>query len=227
MDEHDKKVQAAENAKHKLTEKEKQRLAAFAVIEEALMKRGYARNDLTISLTKANVVGLLLVLPIMAVLCIVFLIVNGLAPITDLMESNRLWAGLSLVIAGLSIVPLALVHEGIHGICWGMGAGNHMKDIEYGFIKEMLTPYCYCRSPLSKGMYLFGSMMPMTVLGIVVCILGIIFASPCLMVVGLIQIMGGSGDILVSSMLLRHKTKGKDAVLMDHPTECGLIVFEK
>ena len=227
MDEHDKKVQAAENAKHKLTEKEKQRLAAFAVIEEELMKRGYARNDLTISLTKANVVGLLLVLPIMAVLCIVFLIVNGLAPITDLMESNRLWAGLSLVFAGLSIVPLALVHEGIHGICWGMGARNHMKDIEYGFIKEMLTPYCYCRSPLSKGMYLFGFMMPMTVLGIVVCILGIIFASPCLMVVGLIQIMGGSGDILVSSMLLRHNTKGKDAVLMDHPTECGLIVFEK
>ena len=227
MGETDKKIQAAESGKRQLTEKEKQRLAAFAVTEEGLKKQGYNRKNLTISLTKANVVGLLLVLPIMAVLCIVFLIVHGLTPITELMESNKLWAGLSLVIAGLSIVPLALVHELIHGLCWGIGAKNHMKDIEYGFIKEMLTPYCYCRSPLSKGMYLFGSMMPMTVLGTVVCIFGIIFASPCLMVVGLIQIMGGSGDILVSSMLLRYNTKSKDVVLMDHPTECGLIVFEK
>ena len=47
------------------------------------------------------------------------------------------------------------------------------------------------------------------------------------MVTGLLQVMGGSGDILVSSMLLRYNTKGKDIVLMDHPTDCGLVIFEK
>ena len=117
MDEHDKKVQAAENAKHKLTEKEKQRLAAFAVTEEDLKKRGYARKDLTISLTKANVVGLLLVLPIIAVLCIVFLVVNGFTPITDIIEAVDAWAGIKIVLAGISRVPRALVHEVIHGLC--------------------------------------------------------------------------------------------------------------
>ncbi len=227
MGEDDKKVNAAENAKRQLTEKEKQRLVKFKATEEDLKSQGYSRKDLTVSLAKANVVGLLLVLPIMAVLCIVFLAVNGLTPIKNMIEAHDAWSGFSIVIAGLSIAPLAVVHEWIHGLTWGIGARNHMKDIEYGFIKEMLTPYCYCRSPLSKGMYLIGSLMPMTLLGTVVCIFGIIFASPALMVAGLLQVMGGSGDILVSSMLLRYNTKGKDVVLMDHPTDCGLVVFEK
>ena len=223
----DKKVLEAENKKRELTEKEKQRLVVFAATEEGLKKRGYVRKNLTISLSKANFVGVLLVLPIMVVFCILFFVVNGLTPIKNMISSHDLWTGLQIVLAGLSIAPLAVVHEWIHGLSWGIGAKNHMKDIEYGFIKEMLTPYCYCRSPLSKGMYLTGSMMPMTLLGIVVCIFGIIFGSPSLMLVGILQIMGGSGDILVSSMLLRYNTKGKDIVLMDHPTECGLVVFEK
>ena len=227
MGEEDKKVLAAENSKRELTEKEKQRLVKFAATEEELKKKGYIRKDLTVSLTKANIVGLLLVLPIMAVLCIIFLVLHGFTPIVNLIETKDLWTAISLILAGLSIIPLAVVHELIHGLTWGIGAKNHMKDIEYGFIKEMLTPYCYCRSPLSKGMYLIGSLMPMTLLGTVVCIFGIIFANPALMITGLLQVMGGSGDILVSCMLLRHNTKGKEIVLMDHPTDCGLVVFEK
>ena len=227
MSESDKKVIGEENSKRQLTEKEKQRLVVFADTEEILKKQGYVRKDLAISLAKANFVGILLVLPIMILLCVIFLLVNGFAPIKDMIESHEVWTGISLVLAGLSMIPLAVIHELIHGLSWGIGAKNHMKDIEYGFIKEMLTPYCYCRSPLSKGMYLFGSMMPMTILGVVVCVFGIIFASPALMIVGLLQVVGGSGDILVSSMLLRYNTKGKDIVLMDHPTDCGLVVFEK
>ena len=42
-----------------------------------------------------------------------------------------------------------------------------------------------------------------------------------------IQTLAGSGDFLISCMLLKHKTKGKDVVLLDHTYECGLVVFEK
>ena len=58
MGEEDKKVLAAENSKRELTEKEKQRLVKFAATEEELKKKGYTRKDLTVSLTKANIVGL-------------------------------------------------------------------------------------------------------------------------------------------------------------------------
>ena len=130
----DKKVLEAENKKRELTEKEKQRLVVFAATEEGLKKRGYVCKNLTISLSKANFVGVLLVLPIMAVFCILFFVVNGLTPIKNMISSHDLWTGLQIVLAGLSIAPLAVVHEWIHGLTWGIGAKNHMKDIEYGFI---------------------------------------------------------------------------------------------
>jgi len=217
----------SDNQTRQLTGKEKERAEIFAATEARLKEDGYTRKDLTISITKANFVGLLLVLPVMAILCAVFFLINGFGPVTSLFKSVNVTTGIWLIVSGLSMVPLAVVHEGIHGISWGLFAKEHMKDIEYGFIKEMLTPYCYCRSPLNKGQYIFGSMMPMTLLGIVVCVSGIIFANVFLMIIGLLQVLGGSGDILITSMLLRYKTKGKDIVLQDHPTECGLIIFEK
>ena len=210
-----------------LSEAEKKRVEAFAVTEEKLKQEGYVRKDLTISIEKANLVGPLLVLPIMAVLIAVFLILYGFEPVREVIKDHSLWTGVSIVLAGLSIIPLAIVHEWIHGLSWGISAEHHMKDIEYGFIKEKLTPYCYCRSPRSKGAYVFGSMMPLTILGVVVSIVAIIIASPVLLLVGLMQVLGGCGDILITGMLLRYKTNGKDVVLLDHPTECGLIVFEK
>ncbi len=210
-----------------LTEAEQKRVDAFNVTEEKLTGQGYVRKDLTISVEKANLVGPLLVLPIIAVVIVVFALLHGVTPFVDFWKNSSILTAVAVILASLSLVPLAVVHEGIHGVCWSIFARNHMKDIEYGFIKEKITPYCYCRSPLSKGAYIFGSMMPMTILGLLVCILGIIIASPITMFIGVLQLLGGSGDILITFMLLRYNAKGKDAILMDHPTECGLIVFEK
>lgn len=215
------------NDTRKLTEAEQKRVDAFKVTEDRLTAEGYVRKDLTISIEKANLVGPLLVLPIIAVVIVVFAVLRGFTPFIEFWRNADILTSVWVILAALSFVPLAIVHEGIHGVCWGIFAGNHMKDIEYGFIKEKITPYCYCQSPLSKGAYIFGSMMPMTVLGLLVCILGIAIASPIAMFIGVMQLVGGAGDILITFMLLRYNSKGKDAILMDHPTECGLIVFEK
>ena len=210
-----------------LSEQEQKRVAAFARIEDKMKGKGYVRKDLTITIQKANVVGPLLVLPFMIAVCAAFVLIRGTEPITSMIHGKKLIDGILLIAAGISMIPLAVVHEFIHGLSWGIFAENHMKDIEYGFIKELITPYCYCRAPLSKGQYIFGSMMPMTILGLGLSVLGIVFSSPALMIAGLLQLLGGSGDILITSMLLRYKTEGKDFVIMDHPTECGLVVFEK
>lgn len=210
-----------------LSEAEKKRADAFALTEKGLKEQGYERKDLTISINKANSVGPLLTLPFVGILVLVFTLINGTQPWKDLISDQSVKFSILLIVAGLSVFVLAIVHEGIHGLSWGLGAENGMKDIEYGFIKEKITPYCYCRSPLTKGRYIFGSMMPMTILGLGFCIPGIIFGSVILMIIGMLQVLGGSGDILITAMLLLHKTKGKETVLLDHPTECGLVVFEK
>ena len=54
-----------------------------------------------------------------------------------------------------------------------------------------------------------------------------LFGNYALLAIGVFQTMGGAGDILISCMLLLYKTKGKDIILLDHPTKIGLVVFEK
>ena len=50
-------------------------------------------------------------------------------------------------------------YEAIHGLVWGL--------INKGLIREYLTPYCCCGSPLLRGQYILGSVMPTIILGFI------------------------------------------------------------
>ena len=216
-----------EKKERKLTPAEIKRAENFKVKEGKLLEKGYKRKDLTVSIAKANFVGVLLTVPFLAAIAVGYYFRNGGFGINTLLDENLALYFIYMAIFVVSFVPLAVIHEGIHGFCWSLGAENGRKDIEYGFIKEQMTPYCCCLSPLTKPSYLVGSMMPMTILGILLGVVSIFVGNILLLVIAEVQIMGGAGDILISSMLLRYKTKGKDMVLIDHPTECGLVLFEK
>jgi len=211
----------------KLTEAEIRRAENFKVKEKVILEKGYERKDLTISIAKANLVGPLLILPFAIALAAGYYLRNGGFGISKLLDENIALYFIYLVLVIVTAIPLAVIHERIHGFCWSLSAENGSKDIEYGFIKEQLTPYCTCLSPLKKPAYIIGSLMPMTILGIILGIVSIFAGNICLFVIALLQAFGGSGDILITSMLLRYKTSGKDVILMDHPTECGLVAFEK
>ena len=124
-------------------------------------------------------------------------------------------------------VALIAVHEAIHGLFWSFGAQNGLKDIEFGFIVKYLTPYCTCSSPLKKTAYIIGTFMPMFLLGICVMLAAVIMGNQLMMILGVVNTLAGAGDILVILKLLSYKTKGKDIVIIDHPYEAGLVVFER
>ena len=212
---------------HVLTEAEKKRQAAFEEKEKKLLEKGYERKDIQISVLTANFVGILLTLPFVAAIVAGYILRNGMFDYHKVLDENPVmyFVGIGVIIAA-SLV-LTVLHEKIHGWFWSIGAENGKKDIEFGFQKETLTPYCTCTSPLTKSMYILGSMMPMTILGVVLGIVTIFINNFVLLAVSAIQIIGGAGDILISAMLLFHKTKGKDIVLLDHPTKIGLVSFEK
>lgn len=212
---------------HVLTEAEIKRQQAFDEKEKKLLEQGYERHDILISVVKANFVGILLTLPFIIAVVAGFIAWNGIPDIPGLLKEKPVMYFLGLFGAFIACIPLAVVHEKIHGWFWSIGAENGSKDIEFGFMKETLTPYCTCRSPLSKPLYILGSMMPMTILGIVAGIVSVFSGSLVLLIISAIQIMGGAGDILISCMLLFRKTKGKDVVLLDHPTKIGLVAFER
>ena len=212
---------------HVLTEAEIKRQQAFDEKEKKLLAQGYERHDILISVVKANFVGILLTLPFIIAVAAGFIAWNGIPDIPGLLKNSPVMYFVGLFGAFLACIPLAVVHEKIHGWFWSIGAENGSKDIEFGFMKETLTPYCTCASPLSKPLYILGSMMPMTILGVIIGIIAVFTGSIVLLIISVIQIMGGAGDILISAMLLFRKSDAKETILLDHPTKIGLVAFER
>ncbi len=71
------------------------------------------------------------------------------------------------------------------------------------------------------------SVMPTLVLGVLIAVVGILTNSFWVILLSVFNIWGGGGDFNIIIRLLRYNTKGKDVIFMDHPTEVGLVAFEK
>lgn len=209
-----------EEEQRELTEAEKRRAELFQKTKADLEGQGYEMKELTSSIIKANTLGILYA-AILAAPFIIAYFCMGL----PLPGEDTTWQPIVLFV--LFILSL-VVHELIHGIFWSFGVGGFKDNIEFGFIAAALTPYCACKAPMKKGCYLIGSVMPCFLLGVVPCILSLIFGNVFVLVFGALGILGGGGDLLVSQMILCHKSNGKkDQLYLDHPTKIGLALFEK
>lgn len=205
----------------KLSAKEQRRLNVFEETCERLSQEGYKKTDLTISIVKANLFVFLLAIPVVAIGVLLFAWKN---PISLLMPSPQ---G-SLLFFVLFFV-LVVVHELIHGLTWSLYAEHHFKDIEFGFMKEYLTPYCTCTTPLLKSHYIMGALMPCIVLGILPTVIGILLGSHLLFWIGIVMILAAGGDIMIVIKVLAYKSQsGSEEILVyDHPTQAGSVIFEK
>ena len=200
-----------------LSEAEQRRLERFQETAAEVEQQGYTRHDLTIDIGKANVFAILLLLPL-------FVIGYGLL---FLVNHNISFGRFNAFLFLAVFIVLIAVHELIHGICWSFSTPHHFKDIEFGIMKSSLTPYCACLVPLKKGHYVFGTVMPLIILGILPMVYGIAFGRPGVLFLGILMADAAAGDILIIRKLLQHKISAKEIVYMDHPTEAGGVVFER
>ena len=202
-----------------MTEKELARQKRIDKITEDLARQGYARHDKTISILMANVMAILLSIPFIILFGVWFLAHN------DCINFEFSFTKYMLFLVGT--ILCIVVHEGLHGLTWGLCAPSKFKTIEFGFMVEKLTPYCTCGEPLKKMQYIFGTFMPCLVLGIIPCIVAVYINSLYLLFLGFLMIMGAGGDLTVILKMLFYKSSSTDIIIMDHPTECGFIVFER
>ena len=214
-----KKKQQVDEDNRKLSAAEQRRLAHLEEISADLQSQGYSREELTISIVKANVYVLIAMIPVFAVGISLFFLCNAPEDFTF----SLLQPLLLLVV----LFVLIVVHELVHGITWAIFAEHHWKDIEFGVMWQLLTPYCTCAVPLKKGQYILGGLMPLIVLGIIPTAIAIAAGSFFWLIIGLVMILSAGGDILLVWKLLRYKTDKQDVLIYDHPTKAGSIVFEK
>ena len=210
-----------EEKNRKLSAKEQRRLSVFEETCERLSQQGYKRNDLTISIVKANLFVILLAIPVVAIGVLLFAWKNPISLLTPSPQGSLLFVALFIV--------LIMVHELIHGLTWSLYAEHHFKDIAFGFMKEYLTPYCTCTTPLLKSHYTMGALMPCVVLGILPTAIGILLGSHFLFWTGIVMILSASGDIMIVMKLLTYKSQSgsKEILIYDHPTQAGSVIFEK
>lgn len=217
----DRKLSKAEEKDRKLSKAEERRLAHFTEVREALIRDGYTENELTIGIVRANVYVLLMTVPVCLITGIPFLAINR--------GRIRMWdspfAGWLIFV--IALLVLIVVHELLHGLTWGIFAQDHFKSIEFGFMKEYLTPYCTCRVPLKMGEYIAGALMPLIILGIIPVIAAIFSGSFLLLAIGIVMILSAGGDILIVLKLLRFRSSANERLIFDHPTQAGSVVFER
>ena len=202
-----------------LTEAEQRRLERYKAKCEELERGGYTKTELTISVVKANIgalYGLIMTVP--------FIVIYVLRYEGADFGRSRISASSGLTVLALLLL-LTVVHELIHGVTWSRFTKS-FKDIEFGVIWKYLTPYCTCSEPLGKWQYITGALMPGLLLGIVPCIIGCIATDILFLAAGVLMTIAAGGDILIAKMILGNKAS-KKALYLDHPTEVGLVVFQK
>ena len=209
-----------EEKNRKLSPAEQKRLDKLNQVTEELEEQGYTRNDRTINIVWANVVIIIATIPVFIVLFALFILRNGIGSV-EVMD------GKSVIIFAVSYFVLIVVHELIHGLTWSIFAPDHWKNIEFGFMTQYLTPYCTCGTPLDKGHYILGALMPLTLLGLIPAVIAIFTGSSLLLYISIVMILSAGGDVLLVRELLRFRTDAKEILIYDHPTQAGCVVFTR
>ena len=68
---------------------------------------------------------------------------------------------------------------------------------------------------------------PFIVLGIIFGTVTLFLNSTLLFAVAMINLFGTSGDLLIVSLVLKNKSNKKDVLYLDHPTDVGVVMFDK
>ena len=205
----------------KLTEKEVNRRDNFEKFKSELEQKGYQCKDILIDTQRAQRSGVLILvmLPFMALIFWIYNHVNGFD--LDCLS----W---EFGVAAFLLIPcLAVAHELIHGITWGIFAKTHWRSIDFGMIWSSFSPYCTCSKPLKKWQYLLGTAMPTLVLGGGLGAAAVISNQLLLFLLAEYMTLSGGGDFLIVLKCALYHSDQRETVYRDHPYECGCVVFEK
>ena len=205
----------------KLSKAELLRKEAFDAENERRIAEGYERHDLTVSVAKANWLGLVMSMPFVLVLMGLFAM---LTPMDyegwDMAEASFF----PLVVVAI-VLLLTVLHELIHGAVFGWFAPHRYKAIQFGVIWSMLTPYCACIEPLTRRQYSWGAAMPTIIVGFLPAFIAIAMNDWGWFVIALLMVIGGGGDMLIIWKLMTFRVSGKEALFCDHPTLPGLVAY--
>lgn len=187
----------------------------------------YQQEIKVINMMRANIFSLILILPSFLLMGIPYSLVWGFESLSqNILESFHPFAHenttsfiLEFVYLGLGVIA----HELVHGLTWASFSKSGFKSIKFGIFWRLLSPYCHCSEPLKINQYRIGVIMPTIIVAIIPGIFSIYLGNPDLLTFSAFMMVVSSGDFLIFHLL---RNESKDAYFLDHPIECGGILFK-
>ena len=172
------------------------------------------KRDLSISMEKANLVVIVISIPVIILQFAMFLLLHG---------TDRLRPVGSPVLLIIAVLLGILIHEWIHGFSWMIFGGKSLSAIKFGFQWKTLTPYAHLEEPVEVNAYRLGAFMPGFILGILTYVLSLVLGNGDLFWFSLLHTSASGGDWLIL-WLIRNIKSG--VLVEDHPTQAGCYVLE-
>ncbi|MBC8416057.1 MAG: DUF3267 domain-containing protein [Candidatus Cloacimonetes bacterium] len=175
--------------------------------------------DHSISMLKANLYSLPLVIVLIVLLTGPFLLI---------WDKQQLLSSFPIIYLNLEIfIPIlilgAVLHEMLHALSFLILGRVSVENVKLGFQWRSLTPYAHCKIPVKASMYRISLLMPALVMGIIPWFIALITGNGWLLVYAVIFTIVSGGDILTIWIIRKAK---KDQLVQDHPHNCGCWVFE-
>jgi len=140
---------------------------------------------------------------------------------------SPLWSGkyyLDILIILFTILITILIHQLFHAIGFTIKRFEKWKgNIKFGFWKNKMVLCCNYSKPVLFVDYLFGLVLPFTVLSLCLVIIGIITGVKILLFISIVNALLSLDDLTVTLMLLKKHPFG----VLDHPTNTGFIAVYK
>lgn len=188
--------------------------------ETALNQKGdTSERDLSISLAKANLVGIPLFLFSFLLVIVTYNLAWGTASLLrSINEFMRIKTLIPLVISGV------LLHEAMHAFGWMVFGRLPASAMKFGLELKTLTPYAHCKIPMRASAYRAGVVLPAVVLGVLPAAVGVGTHQGCLTLFGALFLGAACGDLLCLWMMRGVK---RDSLVRDHPTRAGCLIVNE
>ena len=117
--------------------------------------------------------------------------------------SSYLWSNEHVGFLLIAMILWLMLHEVLHGIGFGIFPSVNKKNIVFGIALEKGVFYCMCKQKISRKVILTSLLFPVTFIGIVTLIWGMMIHSYYLVMLSILNIAGAVGDLVMTVYFLK------------------------
>lgn len=141
---------------------------------------------------------------------ILFIFVGGLIYLIERYDNYSI----TLPISTFFILMFAwlIIHELLHGLAFALFKEVKKENITFGMFLEKGIFYCMCKQNIGKKIILTSLLFPLTIIGVITLIIGMIINNYELVFLSILNIVSSIGDIVMTIYFLKCP---KDIIYLD------------